>query len=99
MEVVTFYDQLDKLFETGQSGEVGEFLRQSLAETRDSHAVVSVLVEMAGYYRSVSRFQESIAATDRDASFGRALLNAATSYRAASQNGQAEMTKRRGEAV
>jgi tetratricopeptide (TPR) repeat protein len=104
MEVATFYDQLDKLFETGQSGKVDEFLRQSLVEaeeTRDSHAVVSVLNEMAGYYRSVSRFQESIAAADRavsearalgldrDASFGTTLLNAATAYRAAGQNERA----------
>ena len=88
---------MSKLFHTGQTDRVQAYLEQGLkdAETEpDPDAVVSILNDMIGYYRSVSKFPEAIATAERairemkelgyegSVPYGTTLLNAATAYRA-----------------
>jgi tetratricopeptide (TPR) repeat protein len=105
MNTETFYNELDQYFTDGQTGRVEGFLLQSLSEARESgdlHAAVTVLSEMAGYYRSRSQFSEAISAAEealsiarslnyaQSASYGTVLLNAATAYSASGANEKAK---------
>lgn len=98
MRIDEFFRGLSALFASGDHDGVSAYLRRHLAQARmrgDGPAAVTVLNEMIGYYRSVSRHKEALEASEQaiaemiragaedSADFGTTLLNAATAYRAA----------------
>lgn len=104
MDVDSFLRGLGDIFAAGRLDEVSDYLRAGLAAAEaenDRHAVVTVLNEMIGYFRSISDYAEAIAASEYavaemtalgyedSVAFGTTLLNAATAYRASGDNGKA----------
>lgn len=104
MDVHAFLDGLGRVFAAGDTGEVDGYLRRGMAralEEKDKSALITVLNEMVGYYRSVSRYEDALRAAEHaieemeklgcadSVPFGTTLLNAATAYRASGDNGKA----------
>ena len=93
-----FLKGLDQAFASRQHENISEYLESHLSKAENEQnipAMITVLNEMTGYYRSVSKLTESIAAGKRavalmqdlgeggSPAFGTALLNLATAYNAA----------------
>lgn len=104
MNIQHFFSQLDSMFAQGQLAQVDGFLRTSLAqaeEEKDSGAVIAILNEMSGYYRSTSQFDAGLWASEYSLrefdkigmsgsiDYATALLNMAGLYRAAGKNDKA----------
>lgn len=98
MDIDAFFQNYEKMFAQGPQEAVEAFLRDGItaAESeKDAQALVVILNEAAGYFRSTSRYAEAIIAADRAVStlrelgyegtvpYGTTLLNAATAYREA----------------
>lgn len=98
MDMERFFNGLSKLFAEGRTSEVRGYLLRGLDEAEtgnDEGAVVGILNEMIGYYRSVSEYAEAIRVAERALSlmrrlgyegtvhYGTTLLNAATAHKAA----------------
>ena len=101
MDIDVFFQGLSTVFASGDQEAVSGYLRRSLAEAEaenDSHAAVTILNEMTGYFRSISNYAEALKASERaialmqslgyenTAAYGTTLLNAGTAYRAAGDN-------------
>jgi tetratricopeptide (TPR) repeat protein len=101
VDIERFFQGLSELFASGEQEAVSGYLHRSLAEAEaenDSHAAVTILNEMTGYFRSVSNYGEALKAAEQalaamqtlgyenSAAFGTTLLNAGTAYRAAGDN-------------
>ena len=96
MEINQFYKQLDNLFATGQIDLAGNFIEESKTQARqenDSAALLSIINESMGYYRSIGSEEalkdarEAIELIEKmglagTLHEGTTLLNAATAYRA-----------------
>lgn len=104
MDIEAFFHELSALFASGDLGAVSGFLKRELSRARmlgDSHAAVTVLNEMIGYFRSISEHREALNASEQalaemrrlgyedSPDFGTTLLNAATAYRAAGEKERA----------
>ena len=98
MDINSFFRGLSDVFASGQRDQVQPYLESGLRSAEDEedwHAVVSILNEMIGYFRSVSKYPEAISTAERairemrelgyegSEAYGTTLLNAATAYRAA----------------
>jgi tetratricopeptide (TPR) repeat protein len=101
MDIDKFFSDYDVAFATGNNDAIGDFLQSSLAAAEvenDKHSAVTILNEMAGFFRSISsyaqaiRYAEKALATARELGFentipyGTTLLNAATAYRTSGDN-------------
>ena len=101
MDIDTFFSDYDAAFATGSTDAISDFLRSSLAcaeAENDKHSAITILNEMAGFFRSISSYAEAIRcaekalATARETGFentipyGTTLLNAATAYRTSGDN-------------
>ena len=101
LDIEVFFQGLNHIFAAGELKAVSAYLRDSLAEAeaeRDSHAAVTILNEMAGYFRSISDYAEALNASERaitvlrelgyenTVAHGTTLLNAGTAYRASGDN-------------
>ncbi|MDR0466992.1 MAG: tetratricopeptide repeat protein [Deltaproteobacteria bacterium] len=101
MDVEGFFQGLSAIFASGEQEAISGYLHRSLAEAEaedDKPAVVAILNEMTGYFRSVSNYAEALKTAERaialmqtmgyenSAAFGVTLLNAGTAYRAAGDN-------------
>lgn len=100
-----FLKGLDTIYASGEIRDVEHYLKQGMenaSASGDDGAVFTILNEMMGYYRSVSRYEEcencireafklvdalGIAGT---ADYGTLLINAATGYRAAGKYQESE---------
>ena len=104
MDVHHFFEELNRLFEEGKTGEVRGFLVRGLEKAEaegDDGAILSILNEMIGYYRSVSAHDEAIRTAERalelmrrlgfegGADYATTLLNAATAHKASGDNATA----------
>lgn len=104
MDTNRFLAGLSAIFASGQKEQVGQYLRESLAEAEaegDDQAAVTVLNEMIGYFRITSAHAESLRAAGRalelmrrlgqenSLPYATTLLNAATAHKAAGQNARA----------
>lgn len=92
--------QLDSLFQQGAYDQVEPFMLDHIAQAEavgDQGAVLSLLNELMGYYRSTSRYQDSLAAASKalglleelglkdSLHYATTLLNIATAWRADGQ--------------
>ncbi len=104
MEIELFFRGLSDIFATGRIDEVSGYLHRGLEQAEeegDMRAAVAVLNEMAGYFRSISSYPESIRAAERalqllrdldlddGVPYATTLVNAATAYRAAGDKAKA----------
>ena len=103
MEMNQFYERLDNLFASGQIDRAGEFIKESKEQVKkegDEAALLSILNEGMGYYRSIgseqalNEAQEALVLTEKmeltgTLHEGTTLLNAATAYRAFGKNEEA----------
>lgn len=104
-DIGRFHQQLDALFAQHRTGDVEQFLLESLAQTDDAgdaQARLAVLAELIGFYRSRGRHTENLPLVQQSlelalqlglegtAEFTTTLINAATELRAAHQYEQAE---------
>lgn len=104
MNIQTLLQGLENLFRTGQYAQVEPYLLTHLKEARtqaDGSTQLTLLNELMGYYRSVSRFADALncakqAVTLLDSMglqgtvhYATTLLNVATAYRAAGQTAHA----------
>ena len=98
MDTDAFLKGLDQAFGSRQHEKISEYLEMHLAKAEKEQNIparITVLNEMTGYYRSVSKYKEAIVAGERAAdlmrglgdtcspAFGTVLLNLATAYNAA----------------
>lgn len=98
MEIQSVLDQLDQLFAQKKLAEVEPFLTgrlQEALEEGDAGSALTLMNELAGFYRSVSQPEKSLEAAEQalsavslmklsgTAPHATTLLNAATAYRAA----------------
>ena len=98
MEIQSVLDQLDQLFVQKKLAEVEPFLTgrlQVALEEGDAGSALTLMNELAGFYRSVSQPEKSLEAAEQalsavslmklsgTAPHATTLLNAATAYRAA----------------
>ena len=101
MDIDLFFQDLDAKFAAGDKKHISDFLAQSLNKAdaeKDFNAVVTILNEMTGFYRSISAHKAAIKAGDQAIAvlrslgyentvpFGTTLLNAGTAHRAAGDN-------------
>ena len=104
MDIKTVIEELDKLFEEKKIAQVEQYLEENISKARkegDKGAVLILLNEQIGYYRSVSRSKDSVKAfaeakkcieamkltgTEHEAT---TLLNGATALRAAGERKEA----------
>ena len=104
MDIQATLQQLDSLFQQGQYDQVEAFMLDHVARAEaedDKGAALSLLNELMGYYRSVSRFKDSLTAASKalgllDAlglkdslHYATTLLNVATAWRADGQTRRA----------
>lgn len=104
MEITAVQEQLDALFRCGDYARVEPFLLQHIAAAEaagDKAAALGLLNELMGYYRSTSRFADSLTVADRALALTEALglrnslpyattlLNVATAWRADGQTQRA----------
>lgn len=104
IDINSFFAALDGLFSSGDTSNVDCFLNRSLLqaeEEKDQGAVIAILNEMAGYYRSISDFPKAMGASEAAVkkleSIGKAgtvnyattLLNMAGIYRASGNDSKA----------
>lgn len=100
-----FLDNLYKLYEVGDIVEAEIYLKDTLEfylKEYNYNGCISVLNEMMGYYRTISRYEESILCIEKimeiidvigdiePLSYATILLNSATSYRASKQYEKAD---------
>lgn len=98
MNVTQILNTLDELFATNQVSEVEPYLTEQLTQAlsnQESDVALTILNELIGFYRSVSRTNDSLVITDKalmladsmglkhSISYATTLLNGATAYRAA----------------
>lgn len=103
MEINGFYEKLDRLFATGQIDRAGELIEESRRQAeqeKDREALLAVLNEGMGYYRSIGS-REALKQADQALALlgpmglegtvqaGTTALNAATAYRAFGENQKA----------
>ena len=65
MDIQSVLQQLDSLFQRGEYAQVEDFMLDHIARAEaegDKGAMLSLLNELMGYYRSTSRFKDSLAA-------------------------------------
>ena len=104
MDIDNFFQGLTNIFNAGQKEQVTHYLQQSLQQAEDEQdisASITILNEMAGYFRSISKYQEAIASIEKAITllkeighegsipYGTTLLNAATAYRASGEKDKA----------
>ncbi|MDQ7988247.1 MAG: tetratricopeptide repeat protein [Candidatus Dactylopiibacterium sp.] len=104
MNVQNILQELDSLFRNQQIAQVEPFLLGHLAVARaaaDRSAVLTLLNELMGFYRGMSRFKEALATGDEalglmeamgykdSVPYATTLLNVATAYRADGQTARA----------
>lgn len=104
MNIQEFYQQLDRLFQTGQIDQVEPFLLKQLTIVNQEHhweGSLAILNELIGFYRSQKRYEEALRVSQQaldlcrlngitdSLSYATTLLNAATAYRFAGQADQA----------
>ena len=100
MHISDFYQELDQLFRTNQIDRVEPFLLQQIVaanQERDPSAVLAVLNELVGFYRSQKRYDEAIRVAHQaldlcgheyilgSIAHATTLLNGATAYRFSGQ--------------
>ncbi|MDO6386402.1 DUF4037 domain-containing protein [Uliginosibacterium sp. 31-12] len=100
MDIQQVLQQLDSLFQRGAYDQVEAFMLDHIARAEaegDKGAVLSLLNELMGYYRSTSRFKDSLAAASKalglleelglknSLHYATTLLNVATAWRADGQ--------------
>ena len=100
MHISDFYRELDRLFRTNQIDRVEPFLLQQIVaanQERDPSAVLAVLNELVGFYRSQKRYDEAIRVAHQaldlcgheyilgSIAHATTLLNGATAYRFSGQ--------------
>lgn len=56
-----FFEQLDAMYQSGRQAEVESFLQETLQRVSNGQKI-TVLNELAGFYRGVSRYEDSVAA-------------------------------------
>jgi len=101
MDIQEFFQGLDRIASAENKEAVIAYLERSLAEAEnegDRHAVVSILNEMMGFFRSISRYAEALGLAKRavglmqelgyedTVAYGTTLLNCATAYRTSGDN-------------
>lgn len=104
MDLQAVLQELDGFFQRGEYERVEPFMRESIARAEaagDKGAVLSLLNELMGYYRSLSRFQDSLACAQKalglleelglknSQHYATTLLNVATAWRADGQTQKA----------
>lgn len=104
MNIEHFFHRLDSMFAQGQVAQVDGFLRSNLEQAeqeKDIGAVIAILNEMSGYYRSTSQFDAGLRASEYSLrelekvgksdtiDYATALLNMAGIYRAAGKDDKA----------
>lgn len=114
MNIQKVIEDLDKLFEEKKIGEVEQYLKEQLCRAKeegDKGAVLTLLNEQIGYYRSVSRSEASLEAfcvakewikdmgLTNTAHEATTLLNGATALRAAGELKQAMEEYKRVEVI
>ncbi|MBR3645587.1 MAG: tetratricopeptide repeat protein, partial [Lachnospiraceae bacterium] len=98
MDINTFLSELDNLFASKRFSEVDDFLKDNYDKAvteQDINAQITILNEMAGYYREATRYKEAVRCVDQSRKimdelgmqktmqYATTLINEANAYRAA----------------
>lgn len=103
-QVQEFMDKLDRIYQSGHMGQAEEYLLDGLKQTENQNktASLTILNELIGYYRAVSRYEDGARCAaqamalieemglQETLNHGTTMLNIATGLRAAGKYEQAE---------
>ena len=98
MDINVFFEQLNTTFAGGNIADVCALFEKSIATAQaenDTHSLITILNEKAGFYRNISKYGDAVQAAERALGlmaslgyegtipYGTTLLNTGTAYRAA----------------